>query len=155
MIILSVTMATVPIMSLQSAALETQLSFITAHFLSHGYESANTAAGVSAAASLHNLQRLLGEDPTKMSRVTTKTVVTSIICTTYQIVTTCANTSVLTHTLVNHDVVLMDASKTPFVHIASCKLAITLTSREGMEYMTKYRYNAKLHYYAFGILNRM
>ena len=155
MFILRATMATIPIMDLQSAAAGAQSAFNTAHLLPHGFESADAAAAVAAAASLHSVQRLLGEDPTKMSRVNTKTVVTSIVRSERQIVTACANASVLTHTLVDHDVTSIDASKVPFSHLLARKIAITLTSRECMEFMTKYRCNAKLHYYAFGLLNRI
>ena len=154
MFILRSTMATSPIMDLKSSANGAQASLNTAHFLPHGFESADAAADVAAKASLYNMQKLLGEDPTKMNRVTTKTVVTSVIRSERQIVTACANTSVLTHTLVDHDVVELVASKAPFIHMMARKIAMALTSRECMEYITKYQCNAKLHYYAFGLLNR-
>ena len=48
-------MATVPIMDLQSAAAGAQSSFNTAHLLPHGFKSADTAAAVAAAASLHSV----------------------------------------------------------------------------------------------------
>ena len=154
MFILRSTVTTSPIMELKSSASGAQASLNTAHFLPHGFESADAAAEVAAKASLYIMQKFLGEDPTKMNRVTTKTVVTSVIRSEQQIVTACVNTSVLTHTLVDHDVVEIAASKAPFIHMASRKLAIALTSRECMEYTTKYQCNAKLHYYAFGLLNR-
>ena len=155
MFILRATVATVPIMDLQTAAAGAQSSFNTAHLLSHRFESADAATAVAAAAFLHSVQRLLGEDPNNMSQVNTKTVVTSIVHSEHQIVTACANASVLTHTLVDHDVASIDAAQVPFIHLASRKIAIALTSRECMEFMTKYRCNAKLHYYAFGLLNRI
>ena len=110
MFILRSIMATSPIMDLKSSANRSQASLNTAH------------ADVAARASLYNMQKLLGEDPTKMDRVTTKTVVTSIFRLKRQIVTACANTSVLTHTLVDHDVVEIAASKAPFIHMASRKV---------------------------------
>ena len=79
MFILGSTMATSPIMDLKSSANGAQASLNTAHFLPHGFESADAAADVAAKASLYNMQKLLGEDPTKMNRVTTKTVVTSVV----------------------------------------------------------------------------
>ena len=79
MFILRSTMSTSPIMDLKSSASGAQSSFNTAHFLPHGLESADAAAEVAAKASLYNMQKLLGEDPTKMNRVNTKTVVTSVI----------------------------------------------------------------------------
>ena len=147
-------MATVPMTDLASAAAGAQPNFNTAHLLPHGYESADAARDVASAANLRELQKLMGEDPSKMNKVNTKTVATAIIRNAGQIVTACANTCVLTNTLVDHDVVALTPDKVPFVHLASRKLAIALTSRECVEYMTKYKCNAKLHYYAFGVLNR-
>ena len=147
-------MATVPITNLAAAATGAQPSFNTAHLLPHGYESADAARDVASAANLRELQKLMGEDPSKMNKVNTKTVATAIIRNAGQIVTACANTSVLTNTLVDHDLVSLTPDKVPFIHLASRKLAITLTSRECVEYVTRYRCNAKLHYYAFGVLNR-
>ena len=43
----------------------------------------------------------------------------------------------------------------PFLHSTARKLGIILTSRECLEYATRYNCNAKLHYFAFGLLNRV
>ena len=147
-------MATAPIVDLKLSASGPQSSFNTAHLLPHGFESAEMIKAVGAAASLHNLQKMVGEDPTKMNKVTTKTVVTSVIRSERQIVTACANATVLTHTLVDHDVVDLDPSKSPFLHLAARKLAVALTSTDCVEYMSRYACNACMHYYAFGLLNR-
>jgi len=96
----------------------------------------------------------VGEDPTKMNKISTKTVVTSVIRCERQIVTACANATVLTNTLVEHDVVDLDPTKSPFLHLAARKLAVALSSTDCVEYMSRYACNACMHYYAFGLLNR-
>ena len=140
-------MATVPITDFASAAAGAQPHFNTAHLLPHGYESADAARDVASAANLRELQKLMGEDPSKMNKVNTKTVAMAIICNAGQIVTACANTSILMNTLVDHNVVVLVLDKIPFIHLTSRKLAIALTSKESVEYITKYRCNTKLHYY--------
>ena len=125
------------------------------HLLPHGFDSAHAAADVAVASHIYSLQKLLGEDPSKTSKVKTKIVVTNVICSERQVVTACANTTVLSNTLVEHDTTSLSGANTPFVHLTARKIGIIRTSHECMKYMTKYRCNAKLHYYAFVLLNRI
>ena len=155
MFILRATMSAIPITDLKATALGAQSSFNASHLLPHGFDSAHAAADVAAASHIRSLQKLLGEDPSKMSKVNTKIVVTNVIRSERQVVSACANTTVLSNTLVEHDTTSLSGTDVPFVHLTARKIGIILTSRECMEYMTKYRCNAKLHYYAFGLLNRI
>jgi hypothetical protein len=155
MFILKATMSTVPITNLQASASAAQTSFSTALLLPHGYDCKHAAADIANTTTLRELQKLLGEDPTKMSRVNTKVVVTSILRSKRQIVTACASTTVPTNTLVDFDVEDQNEANVPFLHSIAQKLGIILTSRECLEYAARYNCNAKLHYFAFGLLNQV
>ena len=155
MFILKAAMATIPITNLQTSASGAQANFSTALLLPHGYDCKHAAAEIASTTTERELQKLLGEDPTKMSRINTKVVVTSILRSERQIVTACANTSVLANTLVEFDVEDDDDANVPFLHATARKLGIVLTSRECLEYSARYNCNSKLHYFAFGLLNRV
>ena len=127
-------LATTSITNLKTSATGAQSSFSTALLLPHGYNIKHTAADVATATTLHDLQKLLEKDPSKMSRVNTKVVGTSILCSEHQIVTACANTIVFTNTLVEHDIDGESESKVPSPHSTARKLGMILASRECLEY---------------------
>ena len=155
MFILKSAMAITPITNLKTSATGDQASFNTALLPPHVYDTRHTVADVVTATTLSDLQKLLGGDPFKTSRVNTKVVATLVLHSEHQIVTACANTTILTHILVEHDIADKNESDVPFLHSTSRKLDMVLTSRECLEYSARYHCNVKLHYYAFGLLNRI
>jgi len=146
MFILKSAMAITPITNLKTSATGDQASFNTALLPPHVYDTRHTVADVVTTTTLSDLQKLLGGDPFKTSRVNTKVVATLVLRSERQIVTACANTTILTHILVEHDIADKNESDVPFLHSTSRKLDMVLTSRECLEYSAQYHCNVKLHY---------
>ena len=155
MFILRVMMSPQPITNLSDTALGSQASFTSAHFLPHGHDSLGEMVEIQQAKAVREIQQILDEAQSKVARVSTKTIVTSIIRSMDVVVGGCANTTVLLSTLVDFDATSVEDTKVPFLHYAARRLAIMLTSKEYVAYGKKHACNAKLYYSAFALFNRV
>ena len=155
MFILRVMMSTQPITNLSDTALGSQASFTSAHFLPHGHDSLAEMMDIQQAKAVREIQQILDEAQSKVARVSTKTIVTSIIRSIDVVVGGCANTTVLLSTLVDFDATSVEDTKVPFLHGAVRRIAIMLTSKEYVAFAKKNACNAKLYYWAFALFHRV
>ena len=128
MMLLRAIISTTPITNLTLVAMGVQGSVTSAHFLPHGHETVKQVTSIATASAQRQIQTLLEETACKLNKVVSKSIVTSTINSVLVVVGACANTTVLTQTLVDFDTISLDASKAPFLHIAVRKIAILLTS---------------------------
>lgn len=131
-------------------------SFHPAHLLPHGAEAIAEAAVMAQAAALRNVQSMLEEDPTKMNRVNTKNVCTSVIRDRHTVHGACANGTVLVRTLAEFDETSIVEDKVPFLHLVARKLAIVITSTDyDTHQLTNPNTAPQLDHYVFNLFNRV
>ena len=146
--------ATEPLTDLEANAKATGATFTSAHFLPHGKEIEAILAELKKRSIERTVQEAMHEDPTKMSRMGTKTVCAAAIKDEHSLITMCANITVFLQSLTSFDTDSVDPDKVPFLHYAARKVGLALSSKEYRHYLDKSHCHGKLHYYVFNVIDR-
>ena len=152
--ILKCSFSNAPITDLQAAAKKTAAGCHTGYFLPHGPELLLKEESMKEETSMRENQILMGEDPSRTSRVNTKTICTTSIRDRHVLIECCANITVLLATLVTFDHTSVTDGDTPFIQCAARKIGLFLSCKEYRAYTNRSMCSAPMNYFVFNVLDR-
>ncbi len=138
-----------PVTDLEALEKLSAVNFHTAMLLPHGYKELQLAKGSAEVSHSRRLLLDIGETPSKIAKMNTRTIITSVIANDEVILILCANITAYLVVFVDFDTTSMDDEQTLFLHCAARRISLCVSGKPYQDHKRskKYQTNGLEHFF--------